>query len=106
MSIDLENINLIVSRAVQQALTRDRHENKDEPCASKSATKLTNKRKNDDIIYPSHALVYWVEELKYSTIPYKSIDLNVDLVAALNTVYSITTMYVYVNYFSINYYHV
>lgn len=80
MSIDLEQLQLIVSKTVQQALAQEKQI---------PNNKVTNKRKNDDFSSPSHALVFWIDEKKYSIVPYKSIDLDVDSVADINKVYDI-----------------
>ena len=48
----------------------------------------TNKRKNYETdLNPSHALVFWNDDKKYSVIQYKSIELEDDIVAGLNKEY-------------------
>jgi len=47
----------------------------------------SNKRKADDL--PSHALIYWINEGKYSTIQYKAIELGEDSFACINKEYNI-----------------
>ena len=61
-----------------------------QPTTSKSINLQSNKRKIDEEdTNPSHALVYWIGDKKYSTILYKSIDLGDELVASLNKEYNI-----------------
>lgn len=88
MSVDLEQIKQMVSCAVQQALAQDKQGLNEELFISKS-NKVSNKRKSEETLTPSHALIFWIGEQKFSTITYKSIELNVDLVAELNKVYNI-----------------
>jgi FtsZ-binding cell division protein ZapB len=63
------------------------------PTTSKSINSYSKdliKRKIDDSFSnPTHALIFWVAEGKYSTTFYKSIDLGDDMVAEINKVYNI-----------------